>query len=477
MHIAVRLQRWTKLLLFRLRQKRIRYWVSALLILIITLTGSDIIYQYLRLDSLRAQYFQFLLDHGPHPPQPKFIGLVLIDDHEYWMGQPSGRVPLNRQYLANLLGAISAAGGDTIAVDIDMGLPNPDSMTIPDEYKAESCALIREIGSIAKKNKRVVLATPISVNSEGRYRRDSDIYQASGLCLAGAGEGPRQCDVKLTPDEYDRISCGYIALPYNMLEVPERIKTVDGHGLDSFSMALAKAEKPTLMALAKVATPTRVDAAPEKYASRRYLNFISDAKYRLYNWVWSPADLRRDGSALKVQHTIIVGANWHERAVGRGPMVDLHDTPAGAMAGAVLHANYAEALLDYRTVRGVPKWIISAIEAVVGICIAIAFAVVSGVFKKFALLFAAVSILAVLQWTLLHGFAVFFDAVFPAVGLGLHSRSSLDFLPHLYPIGRINAARAPIERRTDASGDLWRGYESASSTSVKGDRGLSLAPH
>jgi hypothetical protein len=110
MLMGARLRGWLKLLLCRLRQKRLRYWLSAFLILIITLTGSDVIYRYLQLDSLRAQYFQFLLDHGPHPPKPKFIGLVLVDDHEYWMGQPSGRVPLNRQYLADLLGGTSKNG-------------------------------------------------------------------------------------------------------------------------------------------------------------------------------------------------------------------------------------------------------------------------------------------------------------------------------------------------------------------------------
>jgi hypothetical protein len=82
-----------------IKQKSLRYWVSATLVVLATFFGSERAYHLLSLGDLRARYFQLLMDH-PGAPVPGYVSIALIDDKEYWSGPPGGRLPLKRDYLA-----------------------------------------------------------------------------------------------------------------------------------------------------------------------------------------------------------------------------------------------------------------------------------------------------------------------------------------------------------------------------------------
>src|SRR5262249_8919840 len=151
-----------------------------------------------------------------------------------------GRRPINRKYLANLIDKLVEANPHVIALDFDTRLPNPNSMQIPEAYQEETSALINSIENAAVKGKKIVLATPIWFDEHGGYRRDSDIYQAYGLCTNGAVR-----EVTRTPMREQAIAknvtCGYIALPYDPLTIPGPLPLVDGSNLDSFALAIARA--------------------------------------------------------------------------------------------------------------------------------------------------------------------------------------------------------------------------------------------
>ena len=43
---------------------------------------------------------------------------------------------------------------------------------------------------------------------------------------------------------------------------------------------------------------------------------------------------------------VIICGTWHEHSYGTGPMVDVHDSPAGVISGAFVHENYYEAMIQ-----------------------------------------------------------------------------------------------------------------------------------
>jgi CHASE2 domain-containing sensor protein len=399
-------------MILRLKQKGLRYWTSALVVFVLTIVGTKILYGYLQLHNKSAGYFQFLLDHGPRPSRPRFVTIVLIEDDEYWNGDPAGRAPLNRNYLARVVGSLVATNARVIALDVDARLPIPDSMTIPDAYKEETCNLIRAIKTGAEAGKKFVLATPISFNAHGGYRQDSDIYQANGLCERPHHEPPREepCNVKFVAQDKDKITCGYIALPYDLLAIPGPIDMADGGELDSFALAVARAERPPLVD----------ELVRRKGAEVRYSNFIPESGFEGVNARFSTTDVLEKKIDLH-NGAVIVGANWSTFAVKRGPKIDLHPTPAGRMVGALLHANFAEALLDDRTVTGVPEWVLNGMEVVFGLAAAVIFALTVGLWRKLGAMFSLFLVLFLVQWFMLREFAIFFDAFFPVLSLGLHS--------------------------------------------------------
>jgi len=388
----------------QLKDKGIAYWLTGVVVLFLAFGASGPAYRLAGLTERKAELFQWLLEKGPRPPEPHFIKLVLIDDDEYWEGGLAGRRPIKRDYLADLVEKIAFAKANVIALDFDVRLPDPKSAKIPTEYEKETERLIGAIKIAAEGGTRIVLATSLSTDSQGDYILEPDIYRLAGLCQRS----------EAAPDAIGRnVTCGYIQLPYDRLAVPGPLRLADGRIIDSFGAAVARAERPTLIAqrLARIGSDVS------------YTNFISEEKFDEYGARVSAKDIRA-GQPEELEKlraaAVIVGAHWSLFASGRGPTVDLHSTPIGQMVGAVMHANFAEALLDSRTYAAAPKYILEATELAFGVFAAVVFALIPG-FWKVAGLAGMTGLLLVIQWGALHGFGLFFDAFVPLLGLGLHA--------------------------------------------------------
>lgn len=186
----------TKWLFVRPCDRGLRYWITALVFLFVSVRAMPLIYEYLDLSSVRSKLFERLAALGPRPLEPYFVKVVLLDDDDYWKGEPAGRRPINRNYLAGLVTALNAADAQVIALDFDLRLPGPDVMEIPPEFRAETKILIGAIINAAENGKKVVLAKTIWTDEQGAYVFNPDAYQAYGLCVisrgteAGAGPSP-----------------------------------------------------------------------------------------------------------------------------------------------------------------------------------------------------------------------------------------------------------------------------------------------
>jgi CHASE2 domain-containing sensor protein len=345
-----------------------------------------------------------LLDWGPRPAQPRYVKVVLIGNDEYWSGSLAGRRPIKRDYLATIVTNLVQKNVHVIALDFDVRLPNPRLLEIPGDYQSETQKLIDAIKDAARNGKKIVLATPISGPFNGKYHRDTDIYQAGGLCISG--DGAPSDPVK------SNVLCGYIALPRDDLRIPPPITMDDGTIMDSFAMAIARAHDPETVA---GFTPHEEELG--------YLDFFTHDRLTKAKAIISARDVFKgeaDQSALDSK-IAIVGAGWSRDAINRGGLADLHGTPVGPMLGVEMHANYAEAFLDSRVRVGLPEPVVVAAELTFGVLAAIALALLSRMWTKILGLFGLALLAFVISLLTLHIRGIFFDAFLPLMGLGIHA--------------------------------------------------------
>jgi hypothetical protein len=412
----------------RLIEKGISYWLTVALIIAICSVSSDYVYGYLGLAELRSSLFQWLLDHGPRPPEPKYVKIVLVGDQEYWEGEPAGRRPIKRTYLRNIVDHLVDDKAYVIALDFDLRTPNPASTDIPKDYEDETFQLVQTIVTYAAKGIKFVLATPIFYDGK-TYWQDSDPYQAYGLCKPGNASIPREHQIsadlaRMIRETRDKtITCGYIYLPDDPLVIPSRIQLGDETELDSFALAVAKAGWSDLDSVRNFARKIRYgNFISEKKLSAPEAPVLFSATAVLGRGKKEDVDLVK--STLAGRSTaVIVGGQWYTLAIGRGELIDQHYSPVGALSGAVMWANYVEAILDSRLYLFFSPEALHALEIAFCVIAATIFALSESALRQIGWLVLLSVVLLVIQWAALHGFAIFFDAYVPLLGLALHAVS------------------------------------------------------
>jgi hypothetical protein len=399
----------------------LRYWLGVIAIFAVSSLSAPYIDSYL--DTVGARYwlFQKQSELEWRPLIPRFVKVVLVDDSEHWGSELQGAVPIKRDYLARMVDTLSDDNARVIALDFDVRLNNPDARGAPGDYSEISAdtqsgveLLVRAIAKAADKGRRIVLSKTIAFGGKAGYRLVADIYQPYGICTKlnqdGSWQNPGSARVSLSRRAQDRIACGYIGLPYDMRLLPPRLVVGEAAPLDSFSLAIAKAINPAVAAAVR--------------RGAYYGSYIPPATIAKYHVTLRAGAVRRGdpGAADAIEgNAVIVGGQWHTAASDVGDIVDVHNTPIGPVTGAVIHENFAEAILDSRSFGYVPRWVLVATEILFGIFCAAVFAIYETLRAKlivFAVLFVA---LVFGQWAMLQLFGTFFEAFIPLFGLGFHS--------------------------------------------------------
>lgn len=396
------------------------YWVRAAIILVLSVLATPYVDTVLNLEPLRYWWYQQLTQLQPRPLLPHNAKIVLIGDAEHWGPELDyGATPTNREYLAKLVDALAADNAKVIALDFDVRLPNPDKAVspgdlsgIPPQTLAGVKKLVDAIARAANAGHKIVLSRTVVFAKSGGYQTTPDIYQPFGICVRRNGEtwtNPGLAD-NLSDTARANISCGYIALPYDMRLMPPRLYLRDGEAINSFSYAIAKAKDP--------------DIANVAIVENSYGSYIPRSVMEEKHAIFTPADLfgnaretrdRIDGNA------VIVGGEWHFSARGAGYRVDMHLTPIGLTSGAIVHANFAEAILDSRIHPQVPEWALRLAEAVFSLAAVFAFAAVSQSWLQLGAFVGLCAALVLIQIEMLQQFGVFFEAFVPLVSLFLHA--------------------------------------------------------
>jgi len=423
--LSNRIAAWWAWLLGRWKQRPLHYWAFAIASLILSFLLAPILDQPLHLISVRYWLFQTLSQSATNPSQPTGgLRVLLIDDDEYWKwdGLLAHRTPTNRKYIAMIVDALDKAGASTIALDFDMRLPDTRAPGKPGDYdkeieppyREETEVLIHSIDNAAQ-NRAVVLSRTVYAG----YRLGTDIYQPYGLCVSPSSDDPAKRNpgaqgFALSGAAPEHISCGYIALPRDMRQVPPRLPLEEGGWIDSFSYAVVQAADP--------------DTAPDIGEKPAYATYIlTETLQKAGVIVWARDLLSKDPAKARnaAEHvrgkTVIVGAGWHKLAKGFGDLVDAHLTPIEDTNGAVIHANFALAVMSHRFYPAVSEGTLRVLEVAAGVISILFFALFNSIWVRLGTLIGAIAALFAIQWLSLQVLGTFFEAFIPVFGVGLHA--------------------------------------------------------
>jgi CHASE2 domain-containing sensor protein len=111
---------------------------------------------------------------------------------------------------------------------------------------------------------------------------------------------------------------------------------------------------------------------------------------------------------------VIISGNWNSRASGVGPRVDLHGSPVGLVPGAMIHANYVEAMLSDRAFLPLPKCLVRSVEILAVVLLTLVLALLSSGWLQLAAVVGTTLFMLVLNF-FLQNLGMFFDFFVPTV--------------------------------------------------------------
>ena len=258
------------------------------------------------------------------PIYPKYTALVLLNDDDYWSDEYQARAPLKRDKLAALLDRLNDAGVNTVAFDVFMTSPLPKNPSYDfADYAHEDELFFQAVKRMCDAGRHVVLATEYRGIVPPRTEPPS-IYMSLMPSLP--------CVVR-----------GHIDLPEDMRKIPGMVQLNDGSYLDSFSLAITKIADP-------IAYHSLVKDENRGYRFGQYLTPEDFSTRDGRQFIFNALELEHMGQLQLRQaladKTVIVGGHWHSDANGVGRYVDMWRSPGGMESGAMLHANYVEAMRD-----------------------------------------------------------------------------------------------------------------------------------
>ena len=378
--------------LYRLLARRSKtYWALAVaaivagIILGVKLEDKDIWV------TLRFKLYQSLQGLEPRSPRPIRTALVLIDDDDFWKGRLEGRMPLKRDYLADLLRAVDACGPAVIALDIDLRSPvQTDKHWGDPGYAAEDQELTAAIQQVSE-HRPIVLPATIDSDDKGDYVLESAIYGALPLRVG-------------------KIQEGYIQLPYDMRRIPISQPLGGGGRVDSFAEAIVRATNANLLS----------QINDKESNSLPFGTFMRETKFPRK----SAGDILRQatGACTPLRCNIaIIGKAWNQNEYNFEEPIDLHDSTVGPMRGAFIHANYVEAIIASRTYRPIGEKYAISIETVFSVFVCLLLASSLGQYKKLLSVLATCLAVFLTSYLFWQNLGTFFDFFFPVLFLLVHA--------------------------------------------------------
>jgi CHASE2 domain-containing sensor protein len=366
-----------------------RYWVFAIASIILGMGLGNWLEEKGTWIELRYRIYQGFAWLNPHPPKAKRTVVILIDDDEYWKGPLARRIPIRRDYLADLLLSLDKCDPAVIALDFNMRSPAADGSLLDNEDYTKETERFRTALSVISKSRPIVLPATIDISTKGRYTLDAAIYD--GLPLKRGG-----------------IQIGYIQPPVDARLVPIAVNLAGGGTIDSFAESIARAVDQDLV---------------EDIGDNDSLPFGTFMRAEEFSEI-PAADIMKNKTetCAPLRHNIaLVGAGWHQASYGRGELIDLHPSPLGKMSGVFLHANYVEAILDSRTYTPMGSDFRLLLELISSLVVAFLLAINMNKRKQTLAVAALCLMVMLLSYFFWQNLGIFFDFFFPTVFLLAHA--------------------------------------------------------
>jgi hypothetical protein len=264
------------------------------------------------------------------PVYPKYTALVLLDDDDYWSEDYQARSKIKRDKLAAMLDRLNAAGVNTVAFDVFMESPHPEKpdYEFPD-YRTENDIFYHALERMCAAGRHVVLATEYWPSDHP----NGDL---------GFDEAPSIFANRLA--SVPCVSLGHINFAEDMRKVPGMEQMADGHYVDSLSLAITKITDP-------IAYHSLVSNEDKGFRFGQFLTPDDFATRDGRQFIFSGHELQ--SMSLNQLHealadkTVIVGGHYHYAAYRHGfEYIDMINSPGGQEPGAMLHANFVEAMRD-----------------------------------------------------------------------------------------------------------------------------------
>jgi hypothetical protein len=215
------------------------------------------------------------------------------------------------------------------------------------------------------------------------------------------------------------VSRGYVQLPYDVRRVPLPLPLDTGNKttqqpptVESFATAIVKRVDP-------VAYSRTVDRGKDQLP---FAGYIPPEAFSLPGSKQPGVSAREvlSNSAAAQEYVrgkiAIVSGVWNSRASGAGPRVDLHPSPAGLVPGAMIHADYVEAMLNDRAFPPLPKWFAYTVEIVPVLLLSVVIAMILSSWLQLGVIVGATLFMLVLNF-FLQDLGMFFDFFVPTVML------------------------------------------------------------
>jgi CHASE2 domain-containing sensor protein len=336
------------------------------------------------------------------PIYPRYTALVLLGDDDFWSEEYQSREPYKRDKLAALLDRLNQAGVNTVAFDVFLDSPRPEKpdYEFPD-YRAEDEAFFGAIKRMCDAGRHVVLATDYT-----GYDYDPVEMRSEPPTLYMSRLGGLPCALR-----------GHIDFPPDLRKIPGMIKLHDGSYLDSFSLAMTKINDP-------IAYENLVKDEDKGY---RFAQFLTPEDFSTRNgrqFIFSGVEIEQMSMNQLRQaladKTVIVGGHWHAYAYGLGGYVDMHNSPGGDESGAMLHANFVEAMRDpTSTFTPISDRTAEIIEWAIALALALLGAIEIHVGWKWAA-FVFSCLFSILLTYVLQNLGLFLDFIIPFLMLVIH---------------------------------------------------------
>jgi CHASE2 domain-containing sensor protein len=299
---------------------------------------------------LRNFAFQKFQSLGARKGKSVFDAVVLIDDDTYWKADRwTPRVPISRELLAELVKSVAKCEPKVIAVDIDLSTGDDSTTTVEvpgndghpgrkvtlhtrKEWGPETLTFLDAVESALEQRIKVVLTHEVG-RERGRreWKRFPNVYD-------GYTFGRRKPRM------------GHLLFDTDLRVLPLPVPLSDGKRVKSLAIEAAEAYSPETWASEKwdrEVLTRMIDPGRLVTVSARELlpPKDEDAAERICD---------------RLQGKIVwIGGAWHQDGYGRGTRtVDAHATARGDLPGVLLHANYAESLLDEKLLAQGSTWLV-----------------------------------------------------------------------------------------------------------------------